>query len=256
MVLQSLGDMRAIEILSMIVRFHLVSSCRLAGLSVEKFDPHINTSHQLDCLKDLLLLQAKNDVSLSAREEMAALYLLTNLTASAARLWALEQPDGLRKRPLMSAALQLAAAVAQNNYVRFTRLLHGGRLATPYRLAARRTAANLAASYLRVLSVAHSSPACRYPLAQLAGRLRLEPGALRQLCESSGNKIVEEEMTSDRQVQPGKVSIQFSRGSGPSSSVPADLWLTDSCKDDNTLLSVDTKLFADEWRSFVLGSSK
>jgi hypothetical protein len=39
------------------LRFHVMSGCRLGGLPVEKFDPHINTSHQLDCIKDLLLLQ-------------------------------------------------------------------------------------------------------------------------------------------------------------------------------------------------------
>ncbi len=38
-------------------RFHVMSGCRLGGLPVEKFDSHINTSHQLDCIKDLLLLQ-------------------------------------------------------------------------------------------------------------------------------------------------------------------------------------------------------
>lgn len=191
MVLQSLAGEKAIEILSMIVRFHLMSDCRLAGLPRDKFDPHINTSHQLDCLKDLLILQADAGVGPAAGEEMAALYLLTNLTATEARLWSLDLADGLRSRPLVSAALQLAAAAAEHNYVRFFRLLHKSRLTAPFRLAVRRTAGRLVVHCLRVMNTAYSSPACRYPLEHLAGLLRLQPAILRTSCAAAGVRVAE-----------------------------------------------------------------
>ena len=183
-------------------------------------------------------------MSLVAREEMAALYLLTNLTAPAARLWSLELPNELRRRPLMSTALQMAAATAQHNYVRFTRLLHRSGLSAPYQLAARRTAGQLLAGCLRVMNTAYSSPACRYPLQHLAGLLQLGPTALRQHCLTAGIKV---------EGTPGSASssIQFSKSSW--SSIPAeglDLLLADSYCHRSSALS------GEEWRSFLLGSER
>ena len=213
----------------------------------------MRTSCLIDCtrvfsyfyfLLSFFIFQADNNVSLVAREEMAALYLLTNLTAPAARLWSLELPNELRRRPLMSTALQMAAATAQHNYVRFTRLLHRSGLSAPYQLAARRTAGQLLAGCLRVMNTAYSSPACRYPLQHLAGLLQLGPTALRQHCLTAGIKV---------EGTPGSASssIQFSKSSW--SSIPAeglDLLLADSYCHRSWALS------GEEWRSFLLGSER
>ena len=171
-------------------------------------------------------------MDLSAREEMAALYLLTNLRAPAARLWALEQPAHLCAQPLLATALQLAACASANNYVRYTRLLYSSRLPPPYRLAARQTTGHMAASCLRVMSAAYSSPACRYPLDHLAGLLRLEPEVIRRHCETSGMKILD------------GAFVQFSRSAA--SSVPAECHGSASSR---------ANLSREEWRSFLLGLS-
>jgi hypothetical protein len=175
---------------------------------------------------------------MAAREEMAALYLLTNLSAPAARIWSLELPDELRRLPLMAAALQLAAAAAENNYVRFNRLLYNSRIGHPYRLAVRRTADQLTARCLRVMSVGYSSPACRYPLANLAGLLRLDAKMLRDQCAACGIKIVGDTSESSY--------IQFNKSS-------LSTIAEDSLKDaaSGSLLSAD--FCKAEWRQFLLG---
>ncbi len=171
---------------------------------------------------------------------MAALYLLTNLTAPAARLWALAQPAALRAQPRLATALQLAACSAENNYVRFTRLLHdGSRLPPPYRLAASRTSNLLAVGCLRIMSAAYSSPACRYPVAHLAGLLRLNPNSLEQFCQHTCGITILEAGTPS-------ACIQFSRSnvkSIPAGELPAESF------------DFGAELSWEEWRNFVLGLS-
>jgi hypothetical protein len=184
--------------------------------------------------------QAGLKIPLAAREEMAALYLLTNLTAPAARLWALAQPAALRSQPRLATALQLAACAAENNYVRFTRLLHdGSRLPPPYQLAASRTSNLLAVGCLRIMNAAYSSPACRYPVAHLAGMLRLNPNSLQQYCEHTcGIKVADAGTPS--------ACIQFSRSnvqSIPGGELPAESF------------DFGAEMSGEEWRNFVLGLS-
>jgi hypothetical protein len=184
--------------------------------------------------------QAGLKVPLAAREEMAALYLLTNLTAPAARLWALAQPAALRAQPRLATALQLAACAADNNYLRFTRLLNdGSRLPPPYRLAASRTSNLLAVCCLRIMSAAYSSPACRYPVAHLAGLLRINPSSLEQYCQHTcGITILD--------VGTPSACIQFSRSNVKS--IPADGLPAES-------FDFGVELSGEEWRNFVLGLS-
>ncbi len=188
----------------------------------------------------LFFPQAGLKVPLAAREEMAALYLFTNLTAPAARLWALAQPAALRAQPRLATALQLAACAAENNYVRFTRLLHdSSRLPPPYRLAAVRASNLLAVGCLRIMSAAYSSPACRYPVAHLAGLLRINPNSLQQYCQHTCGITILDAGTPS-------ACIQFSRSnvnSIPVGELPAESF------DFGAELSVE------EWRNFVLGLS-
>jgi SAC3/GANP family len=181
-------------------------------------------------------------VSLAAREEMAALYLLTNLSAPAARIWSLEQPDELRRQPLMAAALQLAAAAAENNYVRFNRLLYNSRIGHPYRLAVRRTADQLTARCLRVMSAAYSSPACRYPLDNLAGLLRVEGKILRELCAACDIKIVGEDPA-------GSSLIQFNKSSLSTITEDRLVHLASGVAFSAVLCNA-------EWRKFLLGETE
>jgi hypothetical protein len=173
---------------------------------------------------------------------MAALYLLTNLSSPAARLWALEQPKSVRDRPLLATAIQLAAVAAEKNYIRFLRLLHSGRLPSPYRPAARRSTGDLAAGCIQVMSVAYSSPACRYPLDHLASLLYMSPEALRLHCDAVGVKILN---AGDKE----SACIQFSKAS---IFPPHEHGLV---RLEDCYLLAGSELSGDMLRSFILGSS-
>jgi len=174
---------------------------------------------------------------------MASLYLLTNLTAPEARLWALDQPAALRAHSRLATALQLAVCAAENNYIRYTRLLHdGGRLPPPFRLAAGRASNRLVLNSLRIMSAAYSSPACRYPLVHLADLLRLTPAALQRYCEASGIKML------DSGTPSSSLCIQFSRSDV--SGISADMLSAQSFDSAN-----GEALSREQWRNFVLGLS-
>jgi hypothetical protein len=91
------------------------------------------------------------------------------------------------------------------------------------------------------MSAAYSSPACRYPVAYLAGLLRINPSSLEQFCQlSCGISILEAGTPS--------ACIQFSRSnvkSIPAGELPAESFD----------FAFGAELSWEEWRNFVLGLS-
>ena len=67
---------------------------RLFPLDVSEFDPHMNFSHLLDCLKKVVLIEETLDVE--QRIEMSGVYLMLNLGSPEALRWAFEVEDRLR----------------------------------------------------------------------------------------------------------------------------------------------------------------
>ena len=73
------------------VRFHLYSGYRLClSESPADFDPHINFSHLLECLKNVLVLYDELGTPPAERSEMSAVYLMLNLGSPEAERWAAE----------------------------------------------------------------------------------------------------------------------------------------------------------------------
>ena len=96
LVVQSAPDDVQLHILATCVRFHLVFGHLLAQHST--FSQHLNSQHQLECLKSCLVLgetSSSSSSSSSSRsqeesdmETMQCLYLLTNLDSPHALNWA------------------------------------------------------------------------------------------------------------------------------------------------------------------------
>ena len=79
-------------ILSICVRFHLVMSPLLERHT--SFSAHINSQHQLECVKSCLLLQATLEDSNT--DTLQCVYLLSNLDSSHAVNWVINQPKRSR----------------------------------------------------------------------------------------------------------------------------------------------------------------
>ena len=81
-------------ILGVCVRFHVVMGHLLARHA--SFSAHINSQHQLDCVKSCLLLQGALEEPImpetrASLETMQCVYLLSNLDSAHAINWALNQ---------------------------------------------------------------------------------------------------------------------------------------------------------------------
>ena len=84
--LQTVADSVTLTVLASCVRFHLVFGLLLR--SSPTFSQHLNSQHQLDCLKSCLLLSPAPHQA----EELTSLqcvYLLNNLDSDHAIVWAL-----------------------------------------------------------------------------------------------------------------------------------------------------------------------
>lgn len=96
MVLQAAVPARdQLFILGVCVRFHVVMGHLLARHA--SFSAHLNSQHQLDCLKSCLLLQGALEEPVMSEtraslETLQCLYLLSNLDSAHAVNWAIQQP--------------------------------------------------------------------------------------------------------------------------------------------------------------------
>ena len=85
--LQTVADSVTLTVLASCVRFHLVFGLLLH--SQPSFSRHINTQHQLDCLKSCLLLNpSSEDSTVSTMTTMHCAYLLSNMDSEHALAWA------------------------------------------------------------------------------------------------------------------------------------------------------------------------
>lgn len=183
MVLQSLSDETACRILAIIVRFHVMSSYLLSELPVDKFDPAINSSHLLECTKMLLVLQDENEVSSFVREEIAAIYILSNLSSPAPFYWALEQPKTLRTSETISASLSLGRLYRERNFVRYFRIL--ATLPSLLQISARQFSERMVIFAVKNYCTAYHSPNCKYPRKKFAQMCSVDANVITDVCAMS-----------------------------------------------------------------------
>ncbi|KAL1491875.1 hypothetical protein ABEB36_012404 [Hypothenemus hampei] len=122
MVVQEIAFEKSIDILQPIVMFYAYSSYRLSEEPLAHFDPHINKTHLLECLKRLLCYydesgRLKEDSPLRLDKKQInfrflfeALYLVTNAGDVAAN-------------EILQLSFSLSMSYRQNNFVRFCRLI-------------------------------------------------------------------------------------------------------------------------------------
>ena len=73
-----------------------MSVIRFCTAPHEDFDGHLNFTHLLECLKDVLILHEELGVADGERVEMSAVYLLLNLGSTEAMRWGLGLRPELR----------------------------------------------------------------------------------------------------------------------------------------------------------------
>jgi len=171
LVLQNVQDLTTLTILTRCVRFHLAFSLLLSPHPIARFDPHINFSHLLDCLKHCLILHRNLRLNDAKREELSCVYLLVNLGRPEAIKWAIQQ-DSLKKFPLMKTSLNITRAYEERNYVRFFRLVRD--VPPILQLSVQRAVSSMAALAVEIMNTGYSSANCRFPLNKLKELLKLE----------------------------------------------------------------------------------
>ncbi|XP_013400454.1 SAC3 domain-containing protein 1 [Lingula anatina] len=196
MVIQRLMGKRAVDILEIMVRFHIYAAYRLCEESVFNFDKRINEEHCQECLKRLLYLYTTLDSSFSNRAEMESLYLLFNLGNADAIRHALNLPKSLRQSEPLQMAFRVTWAYLQANYVRVVRLVK--KLEFLQACAVHQHLISIQRDALRRMSVAYHSKACRYPLDHLGEILGIgSTVSLQAMCQQCGLTV-----------QDGKICFQ------------------------------------------------
>ncbi|PNF30649.1 hypothetical protein B7P43_G06113 [Cryptotermes secundus] len=171
LVIQGLGSVDSIMVLEPTVRFHSYAGYRLCAEPLSKFDPTINRTHLLECLKQLLVLY--DEVQLGchdtpgtgARAEMEALYLLLTLGYSETLSRSLHLPRELREHHALKTAFAMSLAMWCGNYIRACALLP--QLSPLLMCIAAQQLPLIRRRALQVMSCAYSSHNLTFPLSTL-----------------------------------------------------------------------------------------
>jgi len=183
MTVQRMEGTVCMDILNVCVRFHLLFAHLLS--THPSFSHHINTSHQLDCVKSFLILSAQTDHEHS--QMMESVYLLSNMDSPSAMSWAttVHQPSKQLKQ-----SLALAHAYQQGNYVRFYRMV--STLPLILMLSCAKYCQLLSEHALSVFSKGYKAKNARYPLSHLAELLWLSTTSLSQMLSYKGILVQDE----------------------------------------------------------------
>ncbi|XP_021927032.1 SAC3 domain-containing protein 1 isoform X2 [Zootermopsis nevadensis] len=167
LVIQGLGCVESIPILEPTVRFHSYAGYRLCAEPLSKFEPAINCTHLLECLKRLLVLydDCHNTSSLEVRADMEALYLLMGLGSYQTLSRALQLPGELRQHPTVKTAFAMSLALWSGNYVRLCTLLP--KLPPLLKCVAAQQLPLVRRHALQIMSCAYSSHNLTFPLSRL-----------------------------------------------------------------------------------------
>jgi len=180
LVVQRVMDNTSMVILSICVRFHLLFGHLLANNP--SFSQHINTSHQLDCVKSCLLIPSTDHTNM-----MESVYLLSNMDSPSAMSWAISQPKLSQQLKL---SLAIAHAYEQGNCVRFYRLV--STLPLILLLASAKYCQLMSEHALSVYSKGYKAKNARYPLSHLATLLWLSPSSLCCMLSAKGILVKDE----------------------------------------------------------------
>jgi len=165
------------DILNICVRFHILFGHLLS--THPSFSHHINTSHQLDCVKSYLISSAKTDHA--QIHFIESVYLLSNMDSPSAMTWA---TNILNPSHHLKQCILLANAYEQGNYVRFYRIV--STLPLIPMLSCAKYCQLLSEHALSVFSKGYRAKNARYPLSHLANLLWLSTSSLIKLLGTKG----------------------------------------------------------------------
>ena len=214
------------HILQVCVKFHLLanylfSQNKQSGSSKDgpnlkathQFDQHINFSHLLECLKMILNyyeilfprncdsgLEFKNthfvktkdtkNVINETRIDMIVVYILLNIGSYHSYKWGIELDDKLKNNHKVKRALRMNRLYVERNYVGLFKEVKN--LSLIHLLAFHWSLPSIFKEMLAVMSAAHSSKNCKFPLQHFAKILFLEEANKEELInylKESGIKI-------------------------------------------------------------------
>jgi len=179
LVVQRVNDITSMTILSICVRFHLLFGQLLADHP--SFSHHINTTHQLDCVKSCLLMPSTTD-----QHMMESVYLLSNMDSPSAISWAINQP---RTSSHLKLSLAISHAFEQGNSVRFYRLV--STLPLFLLMACAKHCQLMCKHALAVYAKGFRAKNARYPISHLASLLWMSPSHLTDILSSQGMSVKE-----------------------------------------------------------------
>jgi len=170
-------------ILTICIRFYLVFGQLLSTQPPHLFSSHICNSHLLECSKSCLLLK---ETPQKLRNEVSAIYLLTNLSSPEAIRWALQQcsKDKDLDCTLLRECLLISEVYRQGNYIRFFKLIKT--LPIALLLATARHCQLMALRAVKVHSVSYSSKNLKFPLSKFSSDLYLSSENSLEICNSHG----------------------------------------------------------------------
>jgi len=181
LVLQDVQDAVSFYILSVCVRFHLIFGILLADN--KSFSSHINTTHQLDCVKACLLLSKSMKPCVNTKM-MEAVYILSNIDTPSALHWAVCQSN---KSDDLVKSMKIASAYDEENYVKFFRMV--SRLPLFLLIACTRYCQIMCDHALSIYVKAYKCKNARYPLSLMADILWLPADRLCNAVLSRGLEL-------------------------------------------------------------------
>ena len=198
------------EVLESCVRFHLISGNLLCNeKEVIKFDPVINYSHLLECLKSLLNLYHELDTPYDSEDriDMTCVYLLIQLGTKSPLLWILGQDSKLRHHPRVRRCIKINAYCLERNYVALFRQFKS--LTKPNDILTMHwSLTKIYGDLFRVMTAGFSSVACKYPLMKFANLFALSMEEMDEMTFLFGVRIIQDEDNGTAYLQFNKKTLK------------------------------------------------
>jgi len=174
MIVQSCSDEIQLSVLGVCVRFHITFGHLMAKTTT--FSQHINSQHQLECMKSCLVLddtkirQNQPESYRSHLETIQCLYLLSNLDSPHALTWAIGVSD---RSEDLERCLQIALSYRSGNFVRFFRLVNG-ELPMLFQISVNKYCKLMLIQAVSACQIGYKSPNLKYPIHHLSKLLSIK----------------------------------------------------------------------------------
>ena len=182
-VLDDQDSQEASQILAICVRFHLFAHYRLANSQVGDFDPKINFSHALECLKSYLSVDESTPGDDDDLDEMTSVYLILNLGSKEALKWALSRKTGGKRGK--SPEIEANFAFRERNFVKLFKIART-EFSTISLLAFQWKLPSILKDVFVVMNSAYSSKVLKFPCGKFGQLFDLSVEQVNECCESLG----------------------------------------------------------------------